>query len=281
MDETIKVDVSNKIMTITLNRPDKLNAYNRQMQNDFMHALDRADSDDEVRVVIVTGEGRAFCAGADLEKGGETFGFEDSIEEHRDGGGILALRIYELKKPIIAAINGPAVGIGATMTLPMDVRIASDKAKMGFVFARRGITQEACSGWFLPRIVGISQAMEWVSTGRIFKAEEALETGLVSKVVPPEELMDTAVSLGREIADNTSAISVALSRQLMWKMMGADHPMEAHKIESKYLYWVGKREDAREGINSFLEKREPNFNMKPSTDMPEFYPWWEERTFKS
>ncbi|WP_200123573.1 crotonase/enoyl-CoA hydratase family protein [Salicibibacter cibarius] len=281
MYETIKVDVSNKIMTITLNRPDQLNAYNRQMQNDFIHALDRADSDDEVRVVIVTGEGRAFCAGADLEKGGETFGFEGSIEEHRDGGGILALRIYELKKPIIAAINGPAVGIGATMTLPMDVRIASDKAKMGFVFARRGITQEACSGWFLPRIVGISQAMEWVSTGRIFKAEEALEKNLVSNVVPLGELMDTAVSLGREIADNTSAISVALSRQLMWKMMGADHPMEAHKIESKYLYWVGKREDAREGVNSFLEKREPNFDMKPSTDMPEFYPWWEERTFKS
>lgn len=278
MYETIKVDIENKIMTITLHRPEHLNAYTRTMQDELIHAFDEADRNDNVRVIIMTGAGRAYCAGADLHE--YSFIDDGPMEEHRDGGGVLTLRIFELKKPIIAAINGAAVGIGATMTLPMDIRIASENAKMGFVFGRRGITQEACSGWFLPRVVGINQAMEWIATGRIFSAEEAKEKGLVSRVVPEDQLLDTARNLAREIADNTAAVSIALNRQLMWRMLGADHPMESHKIESKYIYWTGKRADVQEGINAFLEKRKPNFTMKVSSDMPEFFPWWEERPFK-
>jgi len=237
-----------------------------------------------VRAVIVTGAGRGFCAGADLSSGGDTFDSQQrravTIDEHRDGGGLVTLRIYESKKPVIAAINGPAVGIGATMTLPMDIRIASETAKMGFVFARRGITPEACSGWFLPRVVGISQALEWVMTGRVFTAKEALDGGLVSRVLPPDDLLPAARELAREIAENTSAISVVLARQMMWRMLGADHPMEAHKIDSKCIYYMGKSPDSYEGVNSFLEKRPARFTMKPSKDMPVFFPWWEERPFK-
>ncbi|OUM90782.1 MAG: enoyl-CoA hydratase [Bacillus thermozeamaize] len=280
MYETIRCQVSDQIMTITLNRPDRLNAFNHTMMNELINALDQADANDEVRAVIVTGEGRAFCAGADLEKGGSTFARETPIDEHRDGGGMLSLRIFELKKPILAAINGPAVGVGVTMTLPMDIRIASSNARFGFVFARRGIVPEACSGWFLPRIVGISQALEWIYTGRLFSAEEALAARLVSRVVQPEELLPTARALASEMAENTSAISIALSRQLMWRMLGADHPMESHRIESKLIHWTGRQADAREGVTSFLEKRKPNFTMKVSSDMPEFYPWWEEKPFK-
>ncbi|MCM3691208.1 crotonase/enoyl-CoA hydratase family protein [Neobacillus niacini] len=280
MFETIKVDITNQIMTITLHRPDRLNAFNSQMLQDLFQAFDQADEDDNVRVIIMTGEGRAYCAGADLGKGGDTFRDDSPPGEHRDEGGLLSLRIYELKKPIIAAINGPAVGVGVTMTLPMDIRIASINAKMGFVFARRGIIPEACSGWFLPRAVGISQAIEWVSTGRIFKAEEALEKGLVSRVVSPEDLLPTARKIAAEIAENTSAISVALARQLMWRMLGAEHPVESHKVESKIMHWIGQQADAKEGVTSFLEKREANFKMKVSTDLPGFYPWWEKKESK-
>lgn len=283
--QEILYDIDDSILTITLNRPDKLNAFTPRMLFEMIEAFDKADADDNVRAVIVTGAGRAFCAGADLSGGGGTFdpsrgSKPETLEEHRDGGGLVTLRIYESKKPVIAAINGPAVGVGATMTLPMDVRIASDTARMGFVFTKRGIVPEACSSWFLPRVVGINQAAEWVYTGRIFPAQEALAARLVSRVVPPAELLPTARALAREMADGTSAMSVALARQLMWKMLGADHPMEAHKVDSKCIYWMGRSPDAVEGVTSFLEKRPPEFKLKPSTEMPEFYPWWPERKFK-
>lgn len=268
------------IATITLNRPEKLNAFTPRMQHELIDAFDQADADDDVRAVIVTGAGRAFCAGADLSSGSGTF--DDSrgahahgIDEHRDGGGQVALRIYDAKKPVIAAINGAAVGVGITMTLPMDIRIASWKARMGFVFTRRGIVPEACSSWFLPRLVGIEQAAEWIYTGRIFGAEEAQQGRLVSRLVAPEKLIDVARTLALEIAENTSAMSVALARQLLWKMAGAAHPMAAHEIDSKCIYWMGKSADAHEGVASFLEKRAPDFKLRPSRDMPEFYPWWE------
>ena len=279
--EQIKYEVSEGILTITLNRPQKLNAFTAQMRDELIDAMDRADADDSVRVIIFTGEGRAFCAGSDLKEGGSTFDYSNiSIDSHRDEGGTLTLRIYESKKPVIAAINGPAVGVGITMTLSMDIRIASDKAKMGFVFVRRGIVAEACSGWFLPRIVGMSQAQEWVCTGRIFSAEEALAGRLISRVVSAEDLLPTARSIALEIAQNTAPVSVALARQLLLRMQGADHPMESHRIESRMMYWLGQQADAREGITSFLEKRLPDYTMKPSTDMPPFYPWWPDRPFK-
>jgi len=271
------------VLTITLNRPERLNAFTARMMYELLDAFERADADDAVRAVIVTGAGRAFCAGADLGSGGGTFDYSGEaqpIESHRDGGGLVALRIFASKKPVIAAINGPAVGVGITMTLPMDVRIAASGARMGFVFARRGIVAEACSTWFLPRVVGISRATEWVLSGRVFPAEEALAGGLVSRVVAPEALIDTARGLAREIADNTSALSVALCRQMLWRMLGADHPMEAHKVDSRAIYWMGQSADAREGVQAFLEKRPARFTLRPSADMPEFYPWWEERTFK-
>ncbi|MDQ0270404.1 crotonase/enoyl-CoA hydratase family protein [Cytobacillus purgationiresistens] len=273
--ETIKTEIKDHILMITLSR-ENMNAFNRQMLSELLQVFDEADENDQIRVIIMTGDGKAFCAGADLGRGGETFeNKETPVGEYRDGGGILSLRIFDLKKPIIAAINGAAVGVGATMTLPMDIRIASSKAKMGFVFSKRGITPEACSGWFLPRVVGISRATELVFTGKIIPAEEALNLGLVSQVVPPEELLATAEALAKDIADNTSATSVTLSRQLLWKMLGADHPKESHLIESKMIQWAGQQADAREGVHSFLEKRKPDFTMKPSKDLPDFYPWWE------
>lgn len=278
MYEHIRYDVEGPVLTITLDRPDKLNAFTPRMHRELLDAFDKADADDAVRAVIVTGAGRAFCAGADLSSGSGTFDDSKgerahSLEEHRDSGGEVTLRIYECKKPVIAAINGPAVGVGATMTLPMDIRIASSQARMGFVFARRGIVPEACSSWFLPRLVGIQQAAEWVYTGRVFSAEEAEAGRLVSRVVAPEDLLSEARELALEIAENTSAMSVALSRQLMWTMLGADHPMEAHKVDSKCIYWMGKSADAHEGVASFLEKRKPEFKLRPSRDMPEFFPW--------
>jgi enoyl-CoA hydratase/carnithine racemase len=284
--EQILYDVSERVLTITLNRPDKLNAFTGRMMYELIDAFERADADDQVRAVIVTGAGRAFCAGADLSSGGETFDYSGDpkkpapIDEHRDGGGMAVLRIYESKKPVIAAINGPAVGVGITMTLPMDIRIASSTARMGFVFARRGIVPEACSSWFLPRLVGISRAAEWVYTARVFPAEEALAGGLVSRVVAPEALLETARGLAREIADNTSAMSVTLARQLMWRMLGADHPMEAHKVDSRCIYFMGRSADAIEGVTAFLQKRPARFTMSPSRDLPDFYPWWPERPFK-
>ena len=280
--EQILHEVVDGVLTITLDRPEKLNAFTPTMMRELIDAFDRADADDAVRAVIVTGAGRAFCAGADLSGGGGTFDntARDTLETHRDGGGLVALRIFESKKPVIAAINGPAVGVGITMTLPMDVRLASTAARMGFVFARRGIVPEACSSWFLPRVVGISRAAEWVYTGRIFSAEEALAGGLVSRIVPPADLLATARGLAREIADNTSAVSVALSRQLLWRMLGADHPMEAHQVDSRAIYWMGSSADAREGVAAFLEKRPARFTLRPSADLPGFYPWWTPRPFR-
>jgi enoyl-CoA hydratase/carnithine racemase len=280
---TILYDLEDSVLLITLNRPEILNAFNRDMMAEMIDALDKADADDNVRAIIVTGAGRGFCAGADLSAGGNTFNAEarDDREDglHRDGGGRVTLRIFECKKPIIAAINGAAVGIGATMTLPMDIRLCSTKAKFGFVFARRGIVPEACSSYFLPRVVGISQALEWCYSGRVFPGDEALAGGLVRSVHQPDDLLAAAKVIAREIADNTSAVSVTLIRQMMWKMLGADHPMEAHKIDSRGMYFAGKAADAKEGVESFLEKRTANFPLKVSEDMPEFYPWWEDREF--
>ena len=282
--EQILYEVKDQILTLTLNRPDKLNALTPLMRKELIDAFDRADADDQVRAIIVTGAGRAFCAGADLGTGTDTFDYQSRdgqmlAEEHRDGGGQLTLRIFESIKPVIAAINGPAVGIGVTMTLAMDIRIADQSAKLGFVFARRGIVPEACSSWFLPRIVGISQALEWILSGRIFSVDEAVSRGLVRSSHAPGQLLPAARDLATEIADNTSAISVALARQMLWRMLGADHPMEAHKVDSRAIYYTGKSADASEGITSFLEKRPAQFKDKPSKDMPAFYPWWKERTF--
>ena len=283
--EQIRYDAADGVATITLNRPEKLNAVTSVLIREMIAAFDAADADDSVRAVIVTGAGRAFCAGADLSAGTQTFdgarrGRPEVNDEHRDGGGLVALRIYDLKKPVIAAINGPAVGFGVTMTLPMDIRIASSAARMGFVFARRGVVPEACSTWFLPRLVGMQRAAEWVYTGRVFGAEEALAGGLVSRVVEPEALLPTARALAREIADNTSAVSVALARQMMWKLLGTDHPMEGHRLDSRGMDWTGRSADAREGIASFLEKRPPRFPLTASRDMPPYYPWWTERPFR-
>ena len=281
--EALRTDLHQGILTIELHRPDKLNALNETMWRELLEVLDEVDANDAIRVAIVTGAGRGFCAGADLASGGDTFDHsgEEAASEHRDGGGLISLRIFRCLKPMIAAINGPAVGVGVTMTLPMDVRIASDKAKFGFVFARRGIVPEAASSWFLPRVVGISRAMEWVATGRVFPPDEALAGGLVSRVVPGDELLATAQELAREIAENTSSVSVALSRQMLWRMLGAAHPMEAHRLDSRAIYAMGQSPDGREGVQSFLEKRPAAFAMKVSSDMPEFFPWWKERPFKA
>ena len=280
---TILYNLEETILTITLNRPELLNAFNRTMMSEIIDALDRADADDRVRAVIFTGAGRGFCAGADLSAGGKTFNTEarDDRESgvQRDGGGRLTLRIFECRKPIIAAINGPAVGIGATMTLPMDIRLCSSSAKFGFVFSRRGVVPEACSSYFLPRLVGISQALEWCYSGRVFPAEEALAGGLVRSTHESKDLLPTANAIAREIAHNTSAVSTALIRQMMWRMLGADHPMEAHKIDSQGMYHTGKSADAKEGIESFLEKRPAQFPLQVSKDMPAFFPWWEDRKF--
>jgi enoyl-CoA hydratase/carnithine racemase len=298
--ETLLYDVSDNILTLTLHRPDKLNAFNGPMMNELIAAFDAADADDDVRAIIVTGSGRAFCAGADLSQGAKTFDYaaradkpeklgtpmdangdpEWGHESVRDGGGRVSLRIYECLKPVIAAINGPAVGIGATMLLPMDIRIASEAARIGFVFARRGITPEACSSWFLPRLVGISRALEWTYSGRIFPAAEALAGGLVSAVHAPDDLLPAARALAREIVDHSAPVSVALTRQMMWRMLGADHPMEAHKIDSRSIYARGRSPDAKEGVMSFLEKRPATFTNKVSTDMPSFFPWWQPRPYE-
>ena len=283
--EQILYNVKDRILTITLNRPNQLNAYTDRMMTELVDALSRADADDEIRAVIVTGAGRAFCAGMDMAAGGDTFAQKDEGEKvdmskHEDTGGMLTLRIFNCIKPIIAAINGPAVGVGVTMTLAMDIRIASDKARFGFVFARRGIVPEACSSWFLPRIVGISKALEWSYSGRLIPADEALHSGLVRSVHQPDDLLAAANDIAREIADNTSAVSIALIRQMMWRMLGADHPMEAHKIDTRGVFYTGRSADAKEVVQSFLEKRPAKYTNKPSTDMPEFFPWWKNRPFE-
>jgi len=294
--ETILTDLADNIFTITINRPDKLNALNTQMIHELIDAFDVADADDAARAIIVTGAGRAFCAGADLSGGGRTFdraarpdrppvpdgpdGKPDlSHENARDGGGRITLRIFNCKKPVIAAVNGPAVGIGATMLLPMDVRIASTEARFGFVFSQRGIVPEAASSWFLPRIVGISQALAWCYSGRVFGAEEALGGRLVSRVVPPDELITTARALAHSFIDDTAPVSVALIRQMMWRMLAAGHPMEAHRIDSRAMYHRGRSADVKEGIASFLEKRPPRFTDTISAQWPEL-PWGEEPGYR-
>jgi len=280
--EQIIYEVNDRIAVITLNRPEVLNAWTTTMMSEIIKALDLADDDDHVRAVIFTGAGRAFCAGADLSSGGFRLAGQPSAKPKlvRDTAGTATLRMFNMKKPLIAAINGPAVGVGITMTTAMDIRIASEAAtKIGFVFDRRGITPEGCSTYFLPRIIGISRASELILTARLFTAREGLEMGLFSEVVRPEELMPKAFKIALEIADNTSAVSTALSRQLLWKMLGEKHPMAAHILESKSLAYMLSAEDAKEGGASFIEKRKPIFTMKPSQDMPDYYPWWEEPGF--
>lgn len=300
-NDVVHLALEDRVLTITLNRPDKLNAFDRPMMNGLIAAFDRADADDEVRAVVVTGAGRAFCAGADLSQGGKTFDYakrEDrgevqaalaaggeqgadlSHESVRDGGGRVTLRIFSCLKPVIAAVNGPAVGIGATMLLPMDVRLASSAARFGFVFTRRGITPEACSSWFLPRVVGIAQALEWTMTGRVFDAAEAERGRLVSRVLPPDELLPAARALAREIAENAAPVSVALTRQMMWRMLGAAHPMEAHRVDSRAIFTRGASADAREGVTAFLEKRPAQFSDRVTEAMPPFFPWWQDPKYE-
>ncbi len=281
--QEIRYEVADEILTITLDRPDRLNAWTQSMGGELIEAFDRADADDGVRVIIVTGAGRGFCAGADLEQGGSTFDWRKRDREGdvpRDGGGRFALRVFASTKPVIAAINGPAVGVGVTMTLPMDIRLAAESARLGFVFARRGIVPEACSSWFLPRIVGISTAMEWVSTGRVFSAQDALAGGLVRSVHPDGELLGAARRLATEIVANTAPVSVALARRLMWTMLGAAHPMEAHRADSRGMYARGQSADVREGIASFLEKRPARFTDRVGDGLPELFPGREEPAFR-
>jgi enoyl-CoA hydratase/carnithine racemase len=281
--EEIRYEVADGILLITLDRPDRLNAFTGTMGRELIAAFDRADADDDVRAVIVTGAGRGFCAGADLGGGGQTFDsseFRDDGEVPRDLGGEVSLRIYASTKPVIAAINGPAVGVGITMTLPMDVRLVAEDARIGFVFTRRGIVPEACSSWFLPRIVGISQAMEWAATGRVFSAEEALAGRLVRSVHPGDELLGAARELAAEIAEHTSPVSVAMTRRLMWTLLGAPHPMAAHRADSRGMFSRGQSGDAREGVMSFLEKRPANFPDRVSEGLPDLFPGDEEPAFR-
>lgn len=280
--EQIAVESAERILTIRLSRPERLNAFTGRMLDELLDAFDRADRDDEVRAIIVTGTGRAFCAGADLDAlsfDNRSAGIADRAEPWRDGGGILSLRIFACLKPVIAAVNGDGVGIGATMILPMDVRLCAETARFGYVFPRRGLVPEAASTWFLPRVVGISRALDWTLSGRLFRAEEAREAGLVKEVCAADDLLPRARAIAREIADDTSAVSVALTRQMMWRMLGASHPMEAHRIESQALQAVGRGADVREGVSAFLAKRRPDFRLSPSRDMPDFFPWWQEPSF--
>jgi enoyl-CoA hydratase/carnithine racemase len=296
---TLRTGLANRVLTVTLDRPEQLNTFNAAMMKELIAAFDRADADDEVRAVIVTGAGRAFCAGADLSQGGKTFDYEARAdrpgvraatgadgridwghEAVRDGGGRVTLRIFSCLKPVIAAVNGAAVGIGATMLLPMDVILASETARFGFVFARRGIVPEACSSWFLPRRVGISRALEWTMSGRVFPAAEALQGGLVRQVLAPDALLSAAQALAREIADNTAPVSVALTRQMIWRMLGAEHPMLAHRVDSRAIFSRGRSADVREGVTSFLEKRPAHFTDRVTEAMPEWFPWWQDPRYE-
>lgn len=294
--ETILTDLSDGIFTITLNRPDRMNAFTRQMMHEMMAAFDEADADDDVRAVIVTGTGdRAFCAGADLQAGTDTFNYEKRLDRDmpvneddavdwnhrgaRDGGGQLTMRIFNCKKPVIGAINGAAVGIGSTMTLPMDVRLAVDHARFGFVFARRGIVPEAASSWFLPRLVGISQALQWCCKGDVFGAEEALRGGLVQAVHKAAALIDAARALAAEMTAESAPVSVAMTRHMLWRMLGAGHPIDAHRMDSRAIWYRGRQEDAKEGVMSFLEKRPADYPNKVSTDMPDLHQWFDDPEF--
>ena len=275
--EQIETEISDNILTITMKRPDRLNAFTPQMQGELIDAFDHADANDDVGAIIVTGAGRAFCAGADLSDGGSTW---EKPELARDGGGRLTLRIFESLKPVIAACNGPSVGVGTTMQCAMDIRLAADSARYGFVFSRRGVVPEACSSWFLPRIVGISQALEWTYSGRIFEADEALNAGFVRQIYSAPELISAARALARSFIEDSAPVSVSTIRHMMWKGLTMDHPMEAHKIDSRGMYFRGRSDDAKEGIISFLEKRAPSFPGKVSSDMPDHFPWWADRKFE-
>lgn len=282
----IRYEVHGSTAVITLDRPDQLNAFTPTMLAELLEAFDRTDADDAVRAVVVTGAGRAFCAGADLSMGGATFdaaahGVEAGRggRAPRDGGGLLVLRIFRSTKPVIAAINGSAVGVGISMTLPMDIRVLADDAKVGFVFAGRGIAPDGAASWFLPRLVGISQALEWTLTARVFRAEEALAGGLVRSTHPAGDVLDVAMGLAAEIAAGAAPVSAAVSRALLWRMLGEGHPMAAHRVDSQAIHELGRAPDAREGVVSFLEKRPAEWSMRPSTDMPPVWPWWEEPTY--
>jgi enoyl-CoA hydratase/carnithine racemase len=282
---SIRYDHDDGVATITLNRPHRLNAFTYEMGDELIAAFDLADEDDEVRAIIVTGEPPAFCAGADLSTGIETFdmvaqtqhegSFDATDPKWRDRGGVLNLRIWNSLKPVIAAINGASVGIGATMTLPMDIRLASMDAKFAFPFSRRGIVWDGCASWFLPRVVGISTAMDWGLTGRTFSSAEAFEAGLVARVIPAEDLMSEARDRARMIADRCAPVSLALMRRMAWRMQGASHPMQAHRLETLGILEAGMGPDAKEGVMSFLEKRPPEFAMKVTEDMPDWHPWWD------
>jgi len=277
-----RYEIGKGVATVTLHRPEQMNAFTKTMRKELVEIFGAADQDDSVRAVVVKGAGKAFCAGADLSAGGSAFdrtlqeGRKVAISEHRDGGGQVSLAIFRCRKPVIAAINGHAVGIGITMTLPMDIRVVSENAKIGFVFTRRGVVPEACSSWFLPRIVGTSKAAEWIYTGRVFRASEEAASGLFNYVVPQGKVLDKAMTIAREIAENTSAVSVALSKALLWHGLAEGDPQSVHLIDSRCFYWMGHQKDSHEGVDSFLEKRPPKFGMKVSSDMPDFYPWWKE-----
>jgi len=283
---TIKYEKDGPILTITLNRPDRMNAFTVQMAEELVKAIDLADEDNEIRAIILTGEGKAFCAGADLEKGADTFsapaeGAEPDWETIRDTGGVVTLRFFNCKKPMIGAINGPAVGIGATMVLPLDIRLAADNAKMGYVFCSRGIVPDGASSWFLPQIVGLPQTLEWVLTGRVFPIEEALKAGLVKSIHPKDELLPAARKIAQEIVNNVSAVSASIARQMIWRMASKDHPMEAHEHETRGLYWTGKGKDVKEGVMAFLEKRPAQYKATVPADLPPGYPFWgDEPKFK-
>ena len=286
--ETIQLEIGDDgVAVLTLHRPDRMNAFTTHMMHDILGALEQTAADPKVRALIFTGSGeRAFCAGADLQAGADTFNYRTRSrttgkpDDGRDGGGKVSLALFDYPKPVIGAFNGVAVGVGVTMTLPMDIRLAADHARFGFVFARRGIVPEAASSWFLPRLVGISRALEWCYSGRVFAAEEALEAGLVSQVLPADKLMGEARRIAGEIASECAPMSITMTRQMLWKMLGADHPMEAHKVDSRAIRATGRSADAAEGINSFLEKRKPNFSANIPDDLPDFYPWWKDRDFE-
>ncbi len=273
-------EVSKGVATVTLNRPERMNAFTLVMLEELKAIIAQADQDDAVRAVVVTGAGKAFCAGMDLGAGGDTFEHQDGegqqvkLADHRDGGGQLSLAIFNCRKPVIAAINGPAVGVGMTITLAMDMRVASQDAKMGLVFARRGVVLEACSSWFLPRLVGMAKATEWAYTGRVFTAAQEAQSGLFNYVLPAEQVLPKALELAQEIADNTSAMSVTLNKALLWHNQVLEDPQSAHWVDSRVFLWAGRQADVREGIMSFLEKRPPRFTLSPTKDLPDFYPWW-------
>ena len=280
--QNILLEQRDNIAVLFLNRPNKLNAFTFSMMEEIISALDFLEADDSVHAVIITGKGRAFCAGADLSSGQETFNpsFDDfAVQENdfrRDSGGILTLRMYKFLKPIVVACNGPAVGIGASMQLAADIRLASDQARFGFVFNNRGIVPDACSSWFLPKIVGISRALELTYSGRIIDAQEALQLNLVSSIHDSENLLSNAVDIAKKMVQNSAPVSISLTRQMLWRSLESSGPYDAHVIESKAIDSRGASEDAKEGVSSFLEKRPAEFKNKVSSDMPEFFPWWKD-----